>query len=299
MTAKRPVAGPIEPISGELAEFLFTAKDNRGEPGSFHYWRGQNGHVFLDPIPADLDHYYAKGYQPIPKDEAELALVAKGDAYRLDPITRLKPAGSFLEIGSWIGLTAYSAKVAGYQVSVLERDQCCVDLLQRAGIDAIQSIDPAASLNQLGRAFDVIGLWHSIEHLPFPWEVVKAAANALNRGGILVIAAPNPESAQFRVLGKNWVHLDAPRHIHFLPHGLIRAIAEKEGLSFVEATSDDQLGKMLEEHGWRVELFRRAANLPVLKSLVYRLFWRRLQSRHRRSGLIDGAGFTLILRKPG
>ncbi|WP_309623643.1 class I SAM-dependent methyltransferase [Novosphingobium sp.] len=288
----------IETLTGRPAEFLFAAKDNRGLPGQFAYWRGENGHVFLDPVPADLDRYYAEGYQPIPESEADLAKVAKGDAYRLDHIKKLQPTGTFLEIGPWIGLTAYSAKQAGYAVSAIERDSACVDLLRRCGIKAIQSFDPAETLENLDESFDVIGMWHSIEHLPRPWEVLRASARRLNPGGILVVAAPNPESAQFRVLGKHWVHLDAPRHIHFLPIALVKQLCENEGLALVAATSDDHLGLMLEEHGWRSEIFRRAFNIPGLKTVLYRLGWQRLRAKHRVAGAIDGAGYSLIFQRP-
>lgn len=297
MTATPPASAPIDPISGQPARFLLSAGDNRGLPGTFHYWRAANGHVFLDPIPADLDAYYAEGYQPIPKDEAELAEAAKGDAYRLDPIRRLKPGGTFLEIGPWIGRVAYSAKQAGYAVSVLERDGDCVDLLRRCGIDAIQSTDPAETLGTLGRTFDVIGLWHSIEHLPRPWEVIAAAAKALNPGGLLVVAAPNPDSAQFRLFGKHWVHLDAPRHIHLLPCSLIENIANYEGLETFEKTTTDELSWRLAKHGWDFEISRRLRGIRLIRRVVFIASWKILHHLSHSKAAFDGTGFTLIMRK--
>lgn len=298
MTAMPPVSAPTEPISGEPARFLLSASDNRGLPGTFHYWRGQNGHVFLDPIPADLERYYAEGYQPIPKGEAELAELAKGDAYRLEPIKLLKPSGTFLEVGPWIGRVAYSAKQAGYAVSVLERDGDCVSLLQRCGIDAIQSVDPARSLRELGRKFDVIGLWHSIEHLPRPWEVIQAAARALNPGGLLVVAAPNPESAQFRLFGKHWVHLDAPRHIHFLPISLIDAIAGKEGLVTLERTTDDQLAQEIDTYGLNFEIRRRGWRSKDLPLRMVNWMNRTIRSLSRSGAPLNGGGYTVIMQNP-
>jgi SAM-dependent methyltransferase len=298
MTAMPPQSAPIEPISGEAAKYLLNAADNRGLPGTFHYWRGRNGHVFLDPIPADLDRYYAEGYQPIPQDEAALAEVARDDAYRLDPIKRIKPGGSFLEIGPWIGRVAYSAKLAGYAVSVLERDGDCVDLLRRAGIDSIHSVDPAETLAKLGRTFDVIGLWHSIEHLPRPWEVITAAARALNPGGLLVVAAPNPDSAQFRLFGKHWVHLDAPRHIHLLPIGVIESIAAKEGLVTLERTTDDQLAREIDTYGLNFEVRRRKLRVGDLPLRVNHLLNRAMRWLTPGSGPLGGGGYTIIMQRP-
>jgi SAM-dependent methyltransferase len=285
-------------MTGEPAQFLFEARDNRGLPGNFAYWAAPNGHIFLDPVPEDLGRHYAGGYQPIPRDEAELARAAKADDYRLETIQQLKPRGSFLEIGPWIGLTAYSALKRGYEVSVFEREQACVDLLNRCGIAAVQTADPAEALRNCPRTFDIIGLWHSIEHLPKPWEVVEAAAQALKPGGLLVIAAPNPESAQFLALGKNWLHLDAPRHLHFLPISVVEAIAAEQGLVTVDCTTDDKLGLMIDEHGWRWEVNRHIGRGFGFRSIVCGLLWRLLRRRYRTLGALDGASYTVIMMNP-
>lgn len=287
-----------DPYTGEQATHLFTAKDNRGLPGSFDYWRGSTGHVFIGAVPTNLGDHYAGGYQTIPETEAELARMAEVDRYRLDPVRALVPAGCFLEIGPWIGLVAYSARQAGYTVSALEMDERCVALLNRVGVRATQTDDPATALARSGETFDVIGLWHSIEHLPRPWEVIDAAAAALNPGGLLVVAAPNPESAQMRVLGRHWLHLDAPRHLHLMTAAQFEEIGRRRGLETVSCTSDDRLGEILDQNGWQVEVQRRLRGIPGLRSLARLPLHRLLRRRHRRTGALDGAGFTLMMRRP-
>lgn len=295
MTAPRTIR---DPLSGETAQFLFTARDNRGIPGSFDYYRGPGDHVFIGEIPANLGDHYAGGYQPIPVDEAELAVASRQDAYRLDPVRALVPEGRFLEIGTWIGLVSYSALKAGYEVSALEKDQRCVDLMRGAGIHAVQSDDPATTLAQSSETYDVVGLWHSIEHIPEPWRLIETAARAVRPGGILVVAAPNPRSAQLRATGAEWYGLDAPRHLHLIPLETYEAIGERNGLSTVEKTTDDHLGFLLERDGWNFELSRRFRGIPLLRSLVRLPLWRLLARRHRRDGRLDGAGFTLIMQRP-
>lgn len=288
----------LDPYTGEQAEHLFDAADNRGLPGSFGYWRGPSGHVFLGTVPKNLGDYYAGGYQDIPGTEAELAKIAEVDRYRLDPVRALVPVGRFLEIGPWIGLVAYSAKQAGYEVSALEMDERCVALLNQVGVRATRTSDPATTLAQSGETFDVIGLWHSIEHLPRPWAVINAAAAALNPGGLLVVAAPNPESAQMRVLGRHWLHLDAPRHLHLMTAAQFEEVGQRCGLETVSCTCDDQLGEVLDRNGWQIEVQRRLRGIPGLRSLARLPLHKLLRRRHRRPGALDGAGFTLMMRRP-
>ena len=287
-----------DPLSGDPATFLFTAQDNRGIAGRFDYYRGTDDHVFIAAIPDNLGDHYVGGYQDIPTSEHGLARLACGDAYRLDSFRGLVPNGSFLEIGTWIGLVSYSAVKAGYEVSALEKDRRCVDLMRRVGINAVQTDDPATTLIDSGQTYDVIGLWHSIEHISEPWALIEAAAHAINAGGVLVIAAPNPKSAQLRATGVHWYGLDAPRHLHLLPLETYEKIGERSGLVTVTKTTDDHLGFLLERDGWNFELARRFRNIPVLRSLVRLPLWRMLAHAYRRRGELDGAGFTLVMQRP-
>lgn len=288
----------LDPYTNESAERLFAASDNRGLPGSFDYWRSASGHVFIGAVPDNLADHYAGGYQAIPETEAELASMAAIDRYRLDPVLERVRGGRFLEIGPWIGLVSYSAKQAGFEVSALEMDERCVALLNRVGIGAIQTDDPAATLATSGEQYDVIGLWHSIEHLPRPWAVIEAAAAALAPGGLLVIAAPNPESAQLRVLGRHWLHLDAPRHLHLMTAAQYEDIGRRQGLETSFCTSDDALGDILDRNGWQVEVQRRLRGIIGVRSLARLPFHRLLRWAHRRRGALDGAGFTLMMHRP-
>lgn len=74
-------------------------------------------------------------------------------------------------------------------------------------------------------SFEVITLWHSIEHVHDPVGVLREAYRLLIPGGKVVVACPNIDSWAFRRYGPDWFGLDLPRHLtHFTPGTLATAL---------------------------------------------------------------------------
>ena len=80
-------------------------------------------------------------------------------------------------------------------------------------------------------SFDVVTMWHSLEHVHRPLAILREAYRLLVPGGKLVVATPNIESLPFYWFGSSWFGLDLPRHLtHFTPKTL-RAMLETAGFS--------------------------------------------------------------------
>jgi SAM-dependent methyltransferase len=78
-------------------------------------------------------------------------------------------------------------------------------------------------------SFDVITMWHSLEHVHRPSAILEEAHNLLAPGGKLVVAVPNIDSLPFRWFGAAWYGLDLPRHLtHFSP-GTLHLMLENVG----------------------------------------------------------------------
>jgi 2-polyprenyl-3-methyl-5-hydroxy-6-metoxy-1,4-benzoquinol methylase len=80
------------------------------------------------------------------------------------------------------------------------------------------------------RYFDMITLWHVLEHDGNPVEALRRAGEMLRPGGVLLAEVPNSTGLIARLCGCNWIGWDLPRHlVHFSPRTL-RAVAERAGL---------------------------------------------------------------------
>lgn len=293
-----PGANPLCPYCSGSSRFFVSSPDrNRHTTAAiFSYFQCCNCKlVFMDPLPSDLTPFYREGYQPIPASLAELRSLAAQERYRMDPILRHKKAGRMLEIGPWIGLFGCNAKDVGFEVTAIEMNPSCVEFLRKTvGIRAVQSSDPVQALADLNESFDVIALWHSLEHLKEPWRLVERASSCLTPGGILVIAIPNIESYQYSVLKSAWKHLDAPRHLFFYPIESLTALCRQHGLSALEITTTDELSDALSRDTWH-SLANSMIPVRYARGVLARLL--RLATRSQERKTNAGAGLTAVFQR--
>lgn len=291
---------PPCPYCGATARLLFVARDRNRRLGDerFPYHRCTAcGLVFLHPIPAELGAYYPPDYYPMPAGLAELRAAARHEQFKLDLVTPFARSGKLLEVGPAFGNFAFLAKEAGFDVEVVEMDaRCCAFLREVAGICAMQSADAAAAVDGRG-PYDVIALWHVVEHLADFGRTLTALAARVKPGGHLVLAAPNPGALQFDLLGERWAHLDAPRHVVLIPQALLEAHFRALGFSVAHATMTDPGGLGWNYFGWQVSLANLATGagakraLTFLGSALTRLAWP-FEHNDRK-----GTAYTLVFRK--
>lgn len=108
----------------------------------------------------------------------------------------------------------------GWQVIGLDAAVGAVRQVQEElGLKALVGSLPHPEL--LPCSFDVVTMWHSLEHVHRPLAILREAYQLLVPGGKLVVAAPNIEGLPCRWFGPNWFGLDLPRHLtHFTPRTL-------------------------------------------------------------------------------
>jgi 2-polyprenyl-3-methyl-5-hydroxy-6-metoxy-1,4-benzoquinol methylase len=286
---------------GTVAPLLATPDRNR-EASSvvFHYTRcGRCGLVSLANLPHDLRPYYDNEYHALPGSEIEIERGIEHERYKIELVRRHAAGGRLLEIGPSWGAFCLLAKRAGFEVEAIEMDpRCCEFLTATIGVRAIRSVDDAAAIAQ---AFvpDVIALWHVIEHTRDPWTLLARAAERLAPGGAIVVATPNPSAFQFRVLGRLWVHVDAPRHLHLIPAAVLREKMRALGMQEELCSTRDAGSLRWNAFGWSwsfANLVSQTAIKRALRLCGRVLAWL-LAPIEGREGA--GSAYTSVFRKPG
>lgn len=185
------------------------------------------------PTAEQLDALYQSDlYTPVPPRAGALV----GLAHRVIGALRLRilrPAarGRLLDVGSGKGHFLAAARRAGWDATGIEFSTAAAEEARRRyGVETLVADWSTVALN--GK-YDVITMWHVLEHLPDPAAAMRRARSLIAPDGRLVISVPNGSSLQAQVFGPSWFHLDTPRHLyHFTPTSLCR-LAERTGFEVV------------------------------------------------------------------
>ncbi|RDK88492.1 class I SAM-dependent methyltransferase [Marinirhabdus gelatinilytica] len=119
--------------------------------------------------------------------------------------------GKLLDIGAGTGDFLVVAKNRGWEVSGVEVSAKARSLAAEKNLDLKQDIQEV-----LSQKFDVITLWHVLEHIPNYKEMLQTYHSLLHENGILIIAVPNFKSYDANYYKKHWAAYDVPRHLwHF------------------------------------------------------------------------------------
>lgn len=138
-----------------------------------------------------------------------------------------KPHGTLLDVGAGTGAFAAFMIQEGWQVTALEPD---LNTIEKAKQLHNITLLPSSELFTLPPAqFDVITLWHVLEHVHDLHGYLRKFHELLKPDGMLVIAVPNYTSGDASNYKESWAAYDVPRHLyHFAPPSITRLL-EKHG----------------------------------------------------------------------
>ena len=131
-------------------------------------------------------------------------------------VSRQKDNIHLLDIGSGTGYFLNAAKEKGYTVTGIEKDN---NAREYAVSNFELDIKDEQSLWSIeNESFDVITLWHVLEHMENLNEVVAKIKSILKPDGVVILALPNHNSYDAKKYKGYWAAYDVPRHLwHFTP----------------------------------------------------------------------------------
>ena len=143
-----------------------------------------------------------------------------------------RKAGRLLDVGAGTGSFLSVMKKSGWKVTGLEPDATA---RANAKKDFDVDLNPTGILFSLQPgSFDVITLWHVLEHVHELHKYLDTFYTLLSEGGRLIIAVPNYTSNDAKHYAGNWAAYDVPRHLyHFSPQSM-QLLLEKHHFNLIQ-----------------------------------------------------------------
>jgi 2-polyprenyl-3-methyl-5-hydroxy-6-metoxy-1,4-benzoquinol methylase len=219
------------PVCGEtLNEPAFYCKDFRISGEMFGVCKCPAclfGMTVPQPSPDEIGKYYQTP-DYVSHSETKQGIVNKlyhvvqkrNTRNKIELIRRFLPKdGNLLDVGCGAGYFLSVCKENGWKIEGVEVDDRARSKSEtRIGQHVYQSLD---ALEASGKKFDVITLWHVLEHLHDVRSTFTRLKRLLNPSGSLILALPNLLSADAAYYRENWAAYDVPRHLsHFSPQSV-------------------------------------------------------------------------------
>nr|WP_315144880.1 class I SAM-dependent methyltransferase [uncultured Flavobacterium sp.] len=143
---------------------------------------------------------------------------------KLNLINSLQPQkGKILDIGAGTGEFLSVAKNDGWQTIGVEPSERAKAIAKNKGVSFVEETSELKN-----HSFDVISMWHVLEHVPDLDKQIKELKRLLKPTGTLIIAVPNFKSFDAQHYGKFWAAYDVPIHFWHFSKKAIKLLFEKE-----------------------------------------------------------------------
>lgn len=145
-------------------------------------------------------------------------------------IGKFHPAkGKLLDLGAGTGDFLVEAQKHGWAVTGIEPNPKARGIAVSKGVDFMEGLEQIPT-----GTFDVVTLWHVLEHVPDVEQQIRELKRVLKPGGVIVVAVPNFKSYDAKKYGSYWAAYDVPRHLWHFSKTAIKKLFEKESMELVK-----------------------------------------------------------------
>lgn len=134
-----------------------------------------------------------------------------------------------LDVGTGTGDFLVAAKKRGWDILGVEPNKNASDKAATKKINVLPNLESVPQ-----QKFNVITLWHVLEHLPDLNSQITNLAELLDNDGTLIIAVPNYKSLDAKYYKEHWAAYDVPRHLWHFSKTSIDRIFKEHGMKVIK-----------------------------------------------------------------
>lgn len=255
--------------AGAVIEPVLVTRDFMVSGEEFALFRaGDNGLLRTDPVPANLSAYYQSDAYISHTDHRKTlfeklyqgfkVLNLAGKIRLLNRLMARK--GSLLDFGSGTGDFLVAAHRAGWKAFGVEPNAGARSMASQKGVRAEAELEALP-----GDSFDIITLWHVLEHLPEPGTIIQRLGARLYGHGLMIVAVPNHRAFDAKFYGSFWAAYDTPRHLWHFTKPSLENLFKEQGFDLMR-----EKAMWLDAYyvSWLSEKYRKNPLAPLRAFLV-------------------------------
>lgn len=151
---------------------------------------------------------------------------------KVELVKKYQKQGKVLDIGCGTGeflnaLTKNGFNSFGIEPNIMARNQAVKNYL-------LDIKEEREILNFQNSSFDVISMWHVLEHVYNLDDRVEQIKRILKPDGVLVVAVPNPDSYDAQKYEEYWAAYDVPRHLYHFSQNDIHNLFDRFSFEVVK-----------------------------------------------------------------
>lgn len=219
---------------------------------------------YSDREPPGEDYRYGS-----PEDRlAELYAI---NQQRVSLIGNYRLAGRIFDVGCGRGYFLKTARERNFDATGIDISDRAVSYAQREYSLNVRR----ATIEDVGTSdeqFDIVTLWHVLEHLNEPLHALRIVNRILAESGFCVVEVPNLRSVKFIASGGRWVGGNHPRyHRTFFTATTLRHVLLKAGFSHVQRVN---ISYRIPGRSMLVEATKAAFNRVAMDAFLDFVAWK-------------------------
>ncbi len=187
------------------------------------------GLIYVSEMQKDEDlikHYSDQYFEPYLKTQS--IHLNKRFKKRINEIKQYSFPGTLLDVGCGAGFFLKLASENGYTAKGVELSPYAARYAkEKLGLHVFQG--ELANAGFAKESFDIITLWHVLEHVHDPKKFLGQVNNLLKKNGMLALEVPNIGSLSAHIAGKNWELMAPKEHFYYFNKFTIKQYLKELG----------------------------------------------------------------------
>jgi len=142
-----------------------------------------------------------------------------------------KTSGRLLDYGCGTGEFAAHMQNSGWSVLGMEPSTDA----RRFAVEnnKIEALTPDELFTRTLEPFDVLTLWHVLEHVHRLHETLARLKELMAPKGVMIVAVPNADAREELTYKEFWAAWDVPRHLYHFDASAMKQLTEQHGLKIM------------------------------------------------------------------